>query len=680
MSTKRRATQTEALETPLKEQKRRRYSCYTPETSETPEETTDVGLRLLDQIKKTRDKHGQLIATEFLHLPDRDTNPEYYSAVRLPVALDTIEAKLRKHKYPRLTPVEADIRRMVSNAKYFHGKKSSQFSNGERIRKIVVSEMVKLNPAYNDPNYVPFSTPIPDDDNEEDDNNRDDDDDEDKQPADAAIEMEDTSSPSTTKRESTAVAAETESEPIKEASFKGDTFQEAMEKMVSEMIRLKDDTGQEVFHPFLNLPDKVLYKEYYEIIPHPVSLRAIIKRVRGTNKRKVADRTPPFKTWAAFEEEVSYLWKNARTFNEDQSEIVEIAGELENHFNRRLAEAKKVVPEPVPDQNGRTVSTDHATPRIKLKVGGPNTPEPAAQKLTLRLPGKPVDSTRGLTPSQGRADSEALKRQQEFVKAGVNGEIANQSTPSRNLRDRSSARLASLGAGSQDSNARRTISVGASPAPTNGAAVSQAGLRPETPSLRHTRLSDASFDPSKNFPIQSPSQSLEAASLSSALNADPHLMANLPARVPLSSSDWTKLCEVRNRAYGSGLISGITINTHPALNLQHNLQLDIPASPIVPQQPITINLPSEFHLITVCPTVKSNSHRRQAQHYVTVGDQKIAPTGTLMRSIELTKYVYDVQLRTGITKIQISMLAAKEEDRGKYSICEQITVFANLLR
>lgn len=77
------------------------------------------------------------------------------------------------------------------------------------------------------------------------------------------------------------------------------------------------------------MPDRNLYKEYYEIIKHPVSLRAILKLVRGTDGRKNSTKATPFKTWDAFEEEVSYIWRNAREFNEDGSEIVALAGSLE---------------------------------------------------------------------------------------------------------------------------------------------------------------------------------------------------------------------------------------------------------------------------------------------------------------------------------------------------------------
>lgn len=50
---------------------------------------------------------------------------------------------------------------MVSNAKFYNEKTSVIFADAERIRKILTSSMPKLNPAYKDPNYAPFPTPLP---------------------------------------------------------------------------------------------------------------------------------------------------------------------------------------------------------------------------------------------------------------------------------------------------------------------------------------------------------------------------------------------------------------------------------------------------------------------------------------------------------------------------------------
>lgn len=45
--------------------------------------------------------------------------------------------------------------------------------------------------------------------------------------------------------------------------------------------------------------------------------------------RKPFSKTTAFPTWQSFEDEVEFVWRNAREFNEDDSEIVVFAGVLE---------------------------------------------------------------------------------------------------------------------------------------------------------------------------------------------------------------------------------------------------------------------------------------------------------------------------------------------------------------
>lgn len=79
------------------------------------------------------------------------------------------------------------------------------------------------------------------------------------------------------------------------------------------------------------LPPRAL-KDYYEVIRHPVSLDAVRKKVRGIHGKSSSQQgtgVSDFTTWAAFEEEVSFIWKNCREYNEDGSEMYMLADEFE---------------------------------------------------------------------------------------------------------------------------------------------------------------------------------------------------------------------------------------------------------------------------------------------------------------------------------------------------------------
>src|SRR5437667_8529614 len=135
---------------------------------------------------------------------------------------------------------------MVSNAKYYNEKGSVLFSNAERIRKIVAATMPKLNPAYKDPNYVPFSTPVPDDTEEHPGSINDrpsvqPDNDEQKQQDESSVRQTPKSMP--TPGASNITVSEPDIDSIENAngSFEGDSFENAQERIISEMIRLKNE-------------------------------------------------------------------------------------------------------------------------------------------------------------------------------------------------------------------------------------------------------------------------------------------------------------------------------------------------------------------------------------------------------------------------------------------------------
>jgi len=53
------------------------------------------------------------------------------------------------------------------------------------------------------------------------------------------------------------------------------------------------------------------------------------KHVRGVKGREKPTGVSFFRSWQSFEDEMSYIWNNARHYNEDGSEIFNLAGELE---------------------------------------------------------------------------------------------------------------------------------------------------------------------------------------------------------------------------------------------------------------------------------------------------------------------------------------------------------------
>lgn len=94
--------------------------------------------------------------------------------------------------------------------------------------------------------------------------------------------------------------------------------------------------GLEIFTPFVNLPSRRL-EDYYRTIKHPVSLKGVQKRIKGIHGRAPPTGITDFKTWDAFEHEISFIWRNAKEFNQDGSEMYNLAGEFEVSFCKRVS-------------------------------------------------------------------------------------------------------------------------------------------------------------------------------------------------------------------------------------------------------------------------------------------------------------------------------------------------------
>ncbi|KAJ5628356.1 hypothetical protein N7490_010584 [Penicillium lividum] len=451
--------------------------------------------------------------------------------------------------------------------------------------------------------------------------------------------------------DASSVSQNDEDEP--EVDFEGDTIQTAQDKILSELFRLKDPDGEEVAYPFVGKPDRNLYRDYYEVIHHPVSLRSIQKKVRGTDGRKKGTKMTAFPSWLSFEEEVSYLWRNAREYNEDGSEISVLAGVLEDYFQQRVAEAKKLVPDSI------QVDGHPELPRIKLKMA-PNKSQLGVQRLTLKMTGQTPETIRDdKTPSGVTVDNDSLKRQQELVR---NGSTSQEADPQHmSPRTRSLRR----NIGSPKSSAATTPSASEQPYSLTNGRDAIGVLKDETPvgsfqraEIRpSTGLHGAPSDSTSWFPSQD-------------------VLAHPPTETSSMESIWRRPGQDAN----SALIRNVQILTHPSLSLKDNFRLDIPPSSKLSQQTITIPLPPSHHLLTIRPTLMVGTAQRQVKVVALMGMQRLHPTG------DASTLAYDIQLHAGTTKVDLEAIAGpargapKSGPPGSEVDYERVTIFFNLLR
>ncbi|KFY86487.1 hypothetical protein V500_07595 [Pseudogymnoascus sp. VKM F-4518 (FW-2643)] len=659
--------------------KRRKVSDSASSYGETSESTSQVGLELLETIKNTKDKRGRPAVNDFLTLPSRDAIPDYFKRTKMPIAIDMIEAKLNNREFPTLTSLESYWKRLVQNAKDYNERESLIHKDAERIRKIVTAFMQKKNPAYKDPKYQSFPTPIPGDT--------------------SAIAVVDFDAEGESDHEVTGTEMEASMTPTSEiatsgsakrkpgrppknpelgrqqratstpsrpdgvvkvgGSFNGLNFQQAQEKIVEELTHYKEDEDDEypTFEPFIKLPDRKL-KDYYQVIPHPVSFNTLRKHIRGSHNKSETIGTSDFKSWDAFEEEVSSIWKNAKHYNEDGSAISALADNLEIFFNKRLAAAKKVVQEP-PQQ------------KLKLKVSAP---EPGP-KIMLRMgaKGSPAESPRETPPNTSTA-----------ITPLPNGASSREAAPGTSVRPASAVGHIDRGRSISGSVNSPTLSVSAPvksedrPSPSIQASVSQMA---SAQGLSTTQLNGVSMAPPTGL---GPAVTANGHHLNGTTPGYGHMQPSpyQPPPVPTFDSKW----RLPGKDASDSMITNLHLSTHPGLHLTRHFHMDLPPSPTMTQQSITINLPHTHYYLQIKPTIADSLMERQHKLFVTSGTQRLVAMPQVPgQPIDHRNPLFEARLLPGVNRIEVELIAALPKGASKAASgqeveLEKVTIFANLLR
>ncbi|OLN82908.1 Chromatin structure-remodeling complex subunit rsc1-like protein 2 [Colletotrichum chlorophyti] len=431
--------------------------------------------------------------------------------------------------------------------------------------------------------------------------------------------------------------------------YKGLTFQAAQEKIVEEMLRKRDEGVQEAyFEPFVNLPPRSL-KDYYKAIKEPISLKKLQKAIKGIKGRSEATGVSEFKSWSAFEEKASLLWENAFYYNEEGSEIYDLAQELKDFFINQLKQAKAVVPEP-------------SQPKIKLKVGQPSSEQPAtSKKITIHVGGK-SDSADSPAPLVPRSAGSQVSDQAPVN----NGTARPTATPAVSAAmDRLRSTSVASPSPSLANNVKREDVSRPSPAVTPGNANTPSVFAP--PAGQIVGMSNAHFQPIGG-PQTQPSQT-------NGIQQPPK-----------------PLWDQRSRAPGKGaadaLISSLKVQTHPMINVERRFEITLKPLEKESQLSATVQMPSNQLRVQIIPILAAllEKEARQYRLWVLVNRHIIYQTHAIPGQVlPLGARVFEAQLQAGIVNtIEVHVAAALPKGQklpsGADFEVEQMTVLANVVR
>jgi hypothetical protein len=345
-----------------------------------------------------------------------------------------------------------------------------------------------------------------------------------------------------------------------------------------------------------------------------------------------------FRTWDAFAEDVSYIWRNARDYNEDGSDIFNLSVELEDMFNERLATAKKQVSEPV-------------QPKIKL-----NAPRP---KTILHLGAKASPAPKGVSADENTNGTPAASHTRPGSSAG----------PSRS----SSQVSAAVKATSATASSPNVTTAAVKTEKTVAASPSLATIRPQSiaPDVKQSpRPGTANSMP--------PPPSMRGISGSPHPSMLPHV-PHIPQYVPPPPTFADKY--TRSKPVSEALLPNLAITTHPQLNIQKPFRIDVPASKQFTQQSLTMTIPSAHYYVSVIPNISQRLLiQRQYKLFVTVNGARLMGTTRdfMIEGVADRKQVYDTALSPGVNRIEVEVVAVSGRT-GALEV-EKLMVFANLLK
>lgn len=319
-------------------------------------DAADICQELYDTIRNQKTHDGRLLCESFIRAPKRRNSADYYDVVSTPIDLLKIQQKLKTDEYVDVGQMTTDIELMVNNAKMYYKKFSQEYKDACQIWDLYIDTKNQL--LSSTPTSHLVSTPSTASRKESADN------------ADcsentgeelnlrrsygkrAVSEQSKVVVPKSSERirlanllkyrtlhtrakrmagvqSLTAIATslqyESEAEEEEEVDEDDDGDQNPVDandlqwQLYLCVVRHKTNQDYQLAEPFLRLPSRKSYPDYYKEILHPMSLLNIRSRIRAGQYENVADLV----------DDLNLMFDNAKQYNLPGSRIYKDAVKLQ---------------------------------------------------------------------------------------------------------------------------------------------------------------------------------------------------------------------------------------------------------------------------------------------------------------------------------------------------------------
>ncbi|XP_068170705.1 polybromo 1, like isoform X2 [Antennarius striatus] len=310
--------------------------CYDEGESEAESQSSSMEMsnpifQLYEAVRGARNNQGQIFSEPFQHLPSRREYPDYYQQIKQPIALQQIRTKMKNGEYESVEQMDADLTMMFENAKRYNMPNSNIYKRAFRLQQIMQAKRRELL-------------------------RRDDED------GDSIL----SSDAGSTKRK----------------SHKKNVKKNRMKVLYTAVTEAREmGTNRRLCDLFMVKPSKKDYPDYYKVILEPMDLKTIEHNIRIER----------YATEEALMDDMKLMFRNARHYNEEGSQVYNDADILEKILKDKR---KELGPPPEEDDVG--------SPKLKLRKSGVSPKKskyltPLQQKLN-----ELYDAVRNFTDRRGR--------------------------------------------------------------------------------------------------------------------------------------------------------------------------------------------------------------------------------------------------------------------------------------
>ncbi|KAI1454643.1 hypothetical protein F4805DRAFT_438903 [Annulohypoxylon moriforme] len=90
---------------------------------------------LLKGLRKFKHPNGELLIVPFERLPDKQATPDYFAAIKNPIAMDLIKRKAKRKKYQNVDQALRDLDLMFDNAKQYNEEDSQLYNDAVELQR-----------------------------------------------------------------------------------------------------------------------------------------------------------------------------------------------------------------------------------------------------------------------------------------------------------------------------------------------------------------------------------------------------------------------------------------------------------------------------------------------------------------------------------------------------------------